>query len=124
MSVTEKEQKLPGVVLHLQSSKRHEVAGKQKVLLTVDGTIDNEVVWSAVEKMFINGFRVYTQEDFKGELINVFRTELEQLEGCVRALTHENEKMQRENTLLREENEDLAKKREALDGFARQLRGY
>lgn len=121
MGAKEKEQKLPGVTLHLQNAKRHEIAGKQKVLLTVDGTIDDEAVWSAVEKMFISGFRVYTQEDFKGEMLNVFRTEVEQLEGRNNILAHDNERLTRENDLLREE---LEQKRGVLDGFTRQLRGY
>ena len=115
-----KEPNLPGVTLFHIGSRRYQVGGKAKVSLSIEGTIEDEPTWIEVEKMFINGFRVYTQEDFKGELVNVFRMEVSQLERRVEAAEAEAKRLDRENQLLRDE---LQEKTGVLDGFAKSLRG-
>jgi hypothetical protein len=115
-----KEPKLPGVTLFHIGSRRYQAGGKSKVEMKLEGTIEDETIWVEVEKMFVNGFRVYTQEDFKGELVNVFRTEVLQLERRIEIAEFEKGRLELENKLLREE---LGKKTEILDGFSRSLRG-
>lgn len=118
MGVKETEEALPGVTLTLSSARRFEVEGKHKVTMTIEGLIDNEEVWAQVEKMFINGFRVYSVATFKEDLIDVFRTEVEQLERQVQMKEYENIRLRRENELLRT---SLEEKKGVLDGFARQF---
>jgi hypothetical protein len=114
------EAKLPGVTLYARATREYQVAGKNKAEIKVECDIEDKDVYEAVHKMFLAGFRVYTQEDFKGEMLNVFREEVNQLEARVAGLVQENERKTRELALVQEE---LNQKREVLDGFGRQLRG-
>lgn len=110
---------LPGVTLFHKGERRYQVGTTQKVELKLEGTIVDENIWKAVGDMFIRGFRVYTQEDFKESMMNVFRTEVIQLEKRVSELESENRRLDYENQLLRQE---LEEKRKVFDDFSRSFR--
>jgi hypothetical protein len=101
----EGKKELPGITLWHKGAKRYEVAGKQKVEVRLEGDINDEQVWRDVEKKFIDGFPVYTVEDFKGEMLQAFRAEVKELEEKNTLLARQNERLAREKILLEAELE-------------------
>lgn len=114
------EQSLPGVTLTLRGAREYQVAGKKKAEITLTCDIEDKDVWEAVQKMFSEGFRVFTQEDFKGELLNAFKEEMAQLEKKIRVLSFE--AMHKDTELVRLRGE-LGQKKELLDGLDKLLQG-
>lgn len=113
--------KLPGVTLHYLRARRFKNGfGQNKAEISLEATIEDDKVWEEVERMFTEGFRIYTQEDFKGELVGALRTEVVHLEQRVKDVEFEKNRLEAEVKLLREE---LEEKRGILDGFSKSLRG-
>ena len=65
-------------------------------------------------------FRVYTVEDFKGEMLNAYRMEAQQLSTENKLLEQEMERVKRENVMLQDE---LQKFKAPLAALGRSLRG-
>lgn len=117
MSNTKKmEAALPGVTLYFRGSREYQVAGRKKAEVKVECDIEDVDTWKVVQKMFMDGFRVYTRDDFKGELLNAFREEMNQLEKKISMLVYESDRKGRELEMVKEE---LAQKKEILDGFSK-----
>lgn len=112
--------KLPGVTLFLTTSKRYNVAGRKKARAEFECDIDSEVTWDEVEKMLIAGFKIYTDDDFKGELLSVFREEVKQLEGQANVYKYEKERLEVENRRLRDNVEQYQRQ---LSNLGRQILG-
>lgn len=114
--------KLPGVTLRHRGSRRFQVGTKHKAEMTLECEIEDEVVWEEVEKMLLApaGFRIYTQEDFKGEMLNVFREEVRQLEAENAALRSENKRVQAQNAAMETQ---LQEYKDVFDGFNKQFHG-
>lgn len=92
---------LPGVVFHKKSS---EVLGTTKkgvkrVQVILEAEIRDEEIWKSVEEK-LNGLKVYTVDDFKGEMLNALREDYLKLEI-------EKKRLEIENTGLREENQHM-----------------
>lgn len=117
------ENELAGVTFHHKGSKIFQPEGattNKKAILTLEATIKDEDLWKEVEKKFVEGLRVYTADDFKGELVNVYRHENARLKAEAERLAHENARLQRENAYVQEKN---AEYQEILSGFSIQLSG-
>jgi hypothetical protein len=114
------EPKLPGVTLRHRGSRRYQAGKTQKAELTLECEIDNESIWEEVERMLLapSGFRIYTQEDFKGELVSVFQQEVKNLETDNGVLKYEKRRLEIENASLEEQ---LTKYKEIFDGFNKQF---
>lgn len=97
---------LPGVTLHFEGSSvlntRKNLKGVtvRTVRLQVIAEITDDTVWQTVESKFKDGLKVYTVDDFKGELLNALREEYKKLEA-------EAEGLRRANTHLLEENQHM-----------------
>jgi hypothetical protein len=115
-----KENEIPGVRLEHRGSKVFEVAGVKKAEMTVIATIKDESIWKDVEKKFIDGFDVFTIEDFKGEMLQALRMENEELEARLRILEVEAEKKDRQIELLEGKLDDAQR---PLAELGRRLRG-
>lgn len=116
----EKNEKLPGVRLEHRGSRLYQVAGIKKVEMAVVATVNDEEVWKTVEKKFIDGFDVYTSEDFKGEMLQALRAVNTELEAELRILRVESEKKDRQIELLEGKLDDAQK---PLAELGRRLRG-
>lgn len=95
-------QKLPGVRLEHRGSKLFERAGQKGVEMTVFAQVNDEAIWQEVEKKFIDGFDVYTVDDFKGEMLNALSAEVSDLRSLLQISNVENERLNREVALLEE----------------------
>lgn len=95
-------QKPPGVRLEHRGSKLFERAGQKGVEMTVFAHVNDEAVWQEVEKKFIDGFDVYTADDFKGVMISALVTEVGDLKSNLQISNVENERLKREVALLEE----------------------
>lgn len=115
-----KKSDLPGLFFHHRGSKRFAVAGKQKAEVHLEADVNDEQVWDDVLKKFIDGFPVYTAEDFKGQLVDAFREEVKALEGKNIILERQVERLEREKALL---TESLERLRAPLDALGKRLRG-
>ena len=122
MSATEAVKKLPGVTLRLRGSKKYRLANQDKADVQLVCDIDDVAVWEQVLKLLSDpdGYRIYTQEDFKGEMLNVFRSETLQLEKKNEELRFDRDRLQYENKIL---NERLQNYQEMINGFGRNLNG-
>jgi len=119
----ETEDQLPGVTFHHKGSKIFQPEGAirtKKAILTLEADIKDEDLWREVEKKFIEGLRVYTADDFKGELVNAYRHDNARLKAEAERLAHENARLQRENAYVQEKN---AEYQEILSGFSIRLCG-
>ena len=103
------EEQLPGLIFWHKGARRYEVADKHKVELKLECEVNDEEVWKEVEKKFLGGFRVFTAEDFKGELINALRYENKELEAAKTLLEQEVEKLRREKALIEQRLEQVQK---------------
>lgn len=112
--------KLPGVTLRHRGSKRYQSGKTHKAELVLECEIEDEVVWQEVERMLLApaGHRIYTQEDFKGEMLAVFQSEVKNLEGDVGVLKYEKHRLEMENRHLEEQ---LAHYKGIFDGFNKQF---
>jgi len=119
----EAEDQLPGVTFHHKGSKIFQPEGAtttKKAILTLEASIKDEDLWKEVEKKFVEGLRVYTADDFKGELVNAYRHDNARLKAEAERLAHENARLQRENEYVQKKNEEYQK---ILSGFSTQLGG-
>lgn len=113
------DEKLPGVTLWHRGAKLKEVAGKKSVEMTVVAQINDEAVWKTVEQKFLDGFQVYSTEDFKGHMINAMRMENTTLTSRIAVLETQLSFKDKEITLL---NEQLEAARKPLREFGKKLR--
>lgn len=97
---------IPGVRLDHRGSRIFEVAGQKNVELVLVAKINDENVWKEVEKKFLDGFSVYTSEDFKGEMLSAMNLEVADLETKVRLLEADLGKKEQEIALLRTQLDD------------------
>lgn len=116
----EKTAPVPGVTLWHRGAKLFQKGGQKGVELTVVCHINDEEVWKVVEKKFLEGFRVYTVEDFKGEMLAALREEFKELEAEVGVLRVNLEKRTREKEMLEGQLEDA---RAPMRALGQRLRG-
>lgn len=118
--MAEKAAPIPGVTLWHRGAKLFETGGQKRVELTVVAHINDEQIWKVVEKKFLEGFHVYTAEDFKGEMLAALRDEYKELEAEVGILRVDIEKRTREKALLEKELEEA---RAPMRALGQRLRG-
>jgi hypothetical protein len=118
--MTDKAPPIPGVTLWHRGAKLFQKAGQKGVELTVVAHINDEDVWKVVENKFLEGFRIYTVEDFKGEMLMALRDENKELEAEVKILRVDVEKRTREKELLEKELEEA---RAPMRALGQRLRG-
>lgn len=118
---TEQEDKLPGVTLYWAGGGRYNSpTGEKLVKFTVQGRINDEETWKAVEASFLEGFRVYTALDFKGELLEALRAENRGLVEKMQALEQMNADLR---TRCQSAEYELSRHNEQLVALGRSIRG-
>lgn len=94
------EDELPGVFIilvdvHEKASQARE--GMVHISMRVNTTVTDMEVWKAVEAKMREGVKIYTENDFKGLLLESLREEHISLEKKVVQLERENKRLQDEN---------------------------
>jgi predicted RNase H-like nuclease (RuvC/YqgF family) len=116
------EDKLPHIILHHNQTKKYKAGNIDMADITLHVEIkdDNADAWREVEQMLtaLTGYRVYSRDDFKGELINVLQNEVKQLEGDVGSLKYENRRLLADNIRMEAE---LKKYRDSFSDFRKQF---
>lgn len=76
------EDQLPGVVFEMTQCDvlGTAVAGKKRAKVMLTAIINDDAVWEEVKKK-LDGLKVYTADDFKGELLNALREEHAKIEA-------------------------------------------
>lgn len=111
---------IPGVRLEHRGSKLYQVANVKKVEMVVVATVHDEDVWKAVEKKFIDGFDVYSVDDFQGQILQALRMENTDLETRIRVLEVTVERRDKQIELLEGK---LADAQRPLTELGKRLRG-
>lgn len=77
----ESDDDLPGVVFHKKSSEvmGTNYKGFKRVKVVLEAEVRDDAVWRDVEEK-LNGLKIYTADDFKGEMLNALREDYEKLE--------------------------------------------
>lgn len=75
------ENDLPGVVFHKKSSEMLGTThkGHKRVKVVLEAEVRDDAIWQDVEEK-LNGLKVYTVDDFKGEMLNALREDYIKLE--------------------------------------------
>ena len=71
------EERLPGVTLWWTACVIKGTSNNKTAIITLDCTIRDEEIWKVVEEKLKAGFRVYSTNDFKTEMITILNEELE-----------------------------------------------
>lgn len=82
--MTNEEEQVPGVTFWFKGSSLGRPGGpneKYRVDLHLDAAVVNEELWNAITQKFKDGFRIYTQNDFHSEVIDVMRQKSKDLEA-------------------------------------------
>lgn len=83
MTTSKEEEQVPGVTFWFKGSSLGRPGGpneKYRVDLHLDAAVVDEGLWTAISQKFKDGFRIYTQNDFHGEVIDVMRKKNKELE--------------------------------------------
>lgn len=105
---------LPGVTFHKKSS---ELAGKtfkghKRIRIVLEAEVSDDAVWDVVEKK-LDGLKVYSSDDFKGEMLSSLRLDYLKLE----------EENKRLNARLGQALEENVHMKSALSVLNHQLEG-
>ncbi len=111
---------IPGVILWHRGAKLFKRAGQKNVELTVVAEVADEAIWQVVEKKFLEGFAVYSVEDFKGEMLEALRSVNRDLEAELAIIRVDLDKRTREKALLEQE---LEAARAPMRALSQRLRG-
>lgn len=105
---------LPGVVFRKKSSELMGTTtkGVKRVRVTLEAEIRDDAVWQAAEEK-LDGLKIYTVNDFKGEMLSALRDDYLKLE-------QEAERLRAQVTDLTEENAHMKK---GLSVLQRQIDG-
>lgn len=81
--MTELKDSLPGVIFYRNSSQvmASSTPGVKKVKVVLVAEVRDDAVWESVEEKFTAGLKVYTADDFKGEMLNALREDYARLEA-------------------------------------------
>ena len=104
-----KNDSLPGITLKIVSQEitRSAITRRKVARLEVEVDIVDDAVWAAAEQKLSEGFKVYTVDDFKTEMMRTLREENQRLEG-------ERHDMLGEQSRLKTQNADLQSSLTAL----------
>lgn len=93
---------LPGVIFRLQNAQVLGTANKKRKMarVTLDAEINDDAVWEVAKKK-LKELKVYTVEDFKGELLNALAEEHKKLEAAHAALQRAHETVLAENRQMK-----------------------
>ncbi len=89
---------LPGVVFHKKSSQVLGInkKGVKRVEVILEAEVRDDEVWQAAEEK-LNGLKVYTTDDFKGEMLNALREEFNKMEALYNQLQRDHKHVLEEN---------------------------
>jgi hypothetical protein len=108
------ENDLPGVVFHKKSSELigTTTKGVKRVRVVLEAEVRDDAIWAAAEAK-LDGLKVFTVDDFKGEMLNALREDYAKIEA-------ERDALLAELQALREDN---LQKTAALSVLHRQIDG-
>lgn len=92
------DENLPGVVFHKKSSELigTTTKGVKRVRVVLEAEIRDEDVWKSAEDK-LDGLKVYTVDDFKGEMLNALREDYAKLEEEAVSLRAERDALKDDN---------------------------
>lgn len=116
------EEQVPGVTLHFKHSAFMKPHGDEKfrVELVLDCSVRNEELWRTVETKFKEGFRVFTNEDFHVEVLNVVRQDYHALEA---RLAQAERELRQEKDRREQLEAEVERYKAPLASFGAALRG-
>lgn len=80
---------LPGITFQLDEAEEYEVAGKKRAAMRITASYDDDDQFMKVKQKFMDGFRIYTMEDFKGTMLKVLREDVTAAERRIKELEME-----------------------------------
>jgi hypothetical protein len=111
--------KLPGVTLWWEKSEIKRASGpKMTVAVSLTAQIEDEGIWQTVQQKLVEGLRIYTVDDFKGEMIVVLNEEIEKERAKTSVLQHRVQQLEYERGTLSVEVASLRKLRDGLASLA------
>lgn len=92
------ENDLPGVVFHKKSSELVGTTAKgvKRVKVVLEAEVRDDAVWAAAEAK-LDGLKIFTVDDFKGEMLNALREDYAKLETEANAMRTELETLRADN---------------------------
>jgi uncharacterized NAD-dependent epimerase/dehydratase family protein len=93
------EDKIPGITFFMSSEKLSQAQGLNGgyiVTVELSGEIHHEDIWKTVRSQLSNGLRVFGDNDLKGEILRVYKSEVARLEEELRLQVIRNEQLQRQ----------------------------
>ena len=92
---------LPGVVLHLAESSTTGTASNEiSIRVVMTAQVRNEALWEEVREK-LDGLKIYTSVDFKGELLDALRADYSRLQQSFDACELALERLKLENATLK-----------------------
>jgi tryptophanyl-tRNA synthetase len=110
------DEKLPGVTLWWHGCTEKKGIKHRTATVILNATIESEAVWTEVQEKLQQGFRIYSVDDFKTEMISALNQELQDEQAKRQALEQELGQVKYQNGVLQT---TLAKHRGFLAGFKR-----
>lgn len=92
--------------------------------VVLDAKITNQEVWKVVEQKLREGFRVYSVNDFKSEMLTVLNEELEAEQRKAKVLEQKINQLEYERSVLKIELVPLRKLKEDVEALARAAADY
>ena len=111
--------KLPGVTLWWERSEIKKASGeKMTVAVVLTAQVEDEATWQVVQQRLVEGIRIYTVEDFKGEMIIVLNDELDKEKSKTSVLQHRLQQLEYERNTLSVEVSSLRQLKDSLSLLA------